>query len=122
MKLELDEPTGVDPRVRHAVVCVAAEALTNAAKHAAGATVHVRLKAREDRLELAVDDDGGARRELPGRRPRDRLDGAPGARVRRHVQERSAGRWRLDGPGRPAPFGVADPHRTDDDGDQGADG
>ena len=66
MELELDEPAGVDPQVRHAVVCVAAEALTNAAKHAAGATVHVRLKAREDRLELAVDDDGGARRELPG--------------------------------------------------------
>ena len=66
VELELDEPTGVDPQVRHAVVCVAAEALTNAAKHAAGATVHVRLKAREDRLELAVDDDGGARRELPG--------------------------------------------------------
>ncbi len=66
VELELDEPAGVDPHVRHAVVCVAAEALTNAAKHAAGATVHVRLKAREDRLELAVDDDGGARRELPG--------------------------------------------------------
>ena len=107
VELELDEPAGVDPHVRHAVVCVAAEALTNAAKHAAGATVHVRLKAREDRLELAVDDDGGGAPGAPRRWPWDRLDGPPRARVRRHVQERPAGRRWLDGPGRPASFGVA---------------
>jgi signal transduction histidine kinase len=66
VELALDEPAAdVDPHVRHAVVCVAAEALTNAAKHAAGATVRVELKASQDRLELAVLDDGGGRHELP---------------------------------------------------------
>lgn len=66
VQLELDEPdSDLQPEVRHTVVCVAAEALTNAAKHASGATVRVNLKAVDDRLELAVVDSGGVARELP---------------------------------------------------------
>jgi signal transduction histidine kinase len=67
VELELHEPAvELDPDVRHTVVCVAAEALTNAAKHAAGAAVRVRLHARPDQLELAVIDSGGVTRDLPG--------------------------------------------------------
>lgn len=65
--LELNEPRAdLQPEIRHTVVCVAAEALTNAAKHASGAAVHVKLEAATDRLELAVVDDGGEPRDLPG--------------------------------------------------------
>ncbi|MBE2314617.1 hypothetical protein DVA67_001425 [Solirubrobacter sp. CPCC 204708] len=66
VQLELEEPPAeLDPHVRHTLVAVASEALTNAAKHAAGATVRVRLDARPDRLELAVVDDGGDCQALP---------------------------------------------------------
>ncbi|MBE2314618.1 hypothetical protein DVA67_001430 [Solirubrobacter sp. CPCC 204708] len=66
VELDLEPPEReLAPAVRHTVVCVVAEALTNAAKHAAGATVRVRVKARADRLELAVVDDGGGHHELP---------------------------------------------------------
>ncbi|MDA0181672.1 histidine kinase [Solirubrobacter phytolaccae] len=66
VELELRPPeTELAPQLRHTVVCVAAEALTNAAKHAGGAAVRVSLKARADRLELAVSDDGGHAHDLP---------------------------------------------------------
>ena len=83
--------------------------------------MHVRLKAREDRLELAVDDDGGARRELPG--------GGRGIDSMAHRVRACGGTFRaVRGPvaaGRSRPsclFRRSDPHRTDDDGDQAADG
>lgn len=64
--LELDAPLeDVDPRVRHTVVCVTAEALTNAAKHASGAPVRVRLGRDGHGLALDVTDDGGASEGLP---------------------------------------------------------
>jgi signal transduction histidine kinase len=66
VELELDPPaTELAPQVRHTVVCIAAEALTNAAKHAGGAAVRVSLNARADRLELAVSDSGGHAHDLP---------------------------------------------------------
>lgn len=66
VELELEPPaTELAPQLRHTVVCVAAEALTNAAKHAGGAVVRVSLNARADRLELAVVDSGGQAHDLP---------------------------------------------------------
>ena len=65
VELELEPVADVDPRVRHTLVCVTAEALTNAAKHASGAPVRVRLGVRHDRLALAVTDQGGGSAGLP---------------------------------------------------------
>ena len=65
VELELEPVEDVDPRVRHTLVCVTAEALTNAAKHASGAPVRVRLGVECDVLALAVTDQGGGSEGLP---------------------------------------------------------
>ena len=65
VRLELEPVADVDPRVRHTLVCVTAEALTNAAKHASGAPVRIRLGVEHDALALAVTDHGGRSEGLP---------------------------------------------------------
>ena len=59
---------GLSPAVELTLYRVAQEALTNAAKHAGPtASVAVRLRSRQDSVELEVSDDGfGARRNIPG--------------------------------------------------------
>jgi signal transduction histidine kinase len=58
----------LSPGAELAVYRVVQEALTNAVKHAGGATTEVRLEWREDTLEVSVADlgDGGASPQLPG--------------------------------------------------------
>jgi signal transduction histidine kinase len=58
----------LSPGAELAVYRVVQEALTNAVKHAGGATTEVRLEWREDALEVSVADrgDGGASPQLPG--------------------------------------------------------
>jgi signal transduction histidine kinase len=94
--------------VEAALYYVAAEALTNAARHAAASRVQIRVAARDGAVELVVEDDGrgGADPEGSGLRGlRDRVEAlsgeltltsAPGAGTRLHAAIPAA-HARLDG-------------------------
>ncbi|HEX8104064.1 MAG TPA: histidine kinase, partial [Solirubrobacteraceae bacterium] len=78
-QLALDVSGPVDAALGHAVYRLAQEALTNAAKHAAGGAVAVTVRTRAERLEVSV-------RNGPGRS----LAVAPGGHGLRAMRERVA--------------------------------
>ena len=86
----------LSPGAELAVYRVVQEALTNAVKHAGGATTEVRLEWGDDALELSVADrgDGGASPQLAGRRAR-----AMGMRERMRVHGGESRRGRAPGGG-----------------------
>nr|WP_028062221.1 histidine kinase [Solirubrobacter soli] len=63
--LELPDRIELDDDLRHTVVSITAEALTNAAKHAAGAPVRVSLTHTRHEIALEVVDEGGRPANLP---------------------------------------------------------
>jgi signal transduction histidine kinase len=67
VELDVEGPAAsLSPGVDLAAFRIVQEALTNALKHAAAATVWVRVRYRERHLELTVEDDGRGMSPLPG--------------------------------------------------------
>ena len=67
-----DDGVGLPPDavIRSTVFRIVQEALTNAARHAPGAAIHVRLRPVDDRLLVEIDNEPSASRsrgEVPGR-------------------------------------------------------
>jgi signal transduction histidine kinase len=65
--LDGDQPERVPEAVQLAAFRILQESLTNARRHAAGASAHVQLTFRPDRLLLAVENAAGAGADVDGR-------------------------------------------------------